>query len=137
MQNTRIMLSMALATLLVSACGGYDGEKYLYLNLAAEGGGNDAALVIDTDPDSANFSKVIKHIDFGSKGNEPHHTGISADRKTVYYMGLFPPGRIWKTDISDPAAPALGTVTANSADDVGANDPDEFVGLADGRFLVS
>jgi len=125
------------AALALAACGGYDGENHLYLNLAAEGGGNDAALVVDTNQDSANFGKVIKHIDFGTRGNEPHHTGLSADKKTVYYMGLFPPGRIWKTDITVPEDPKLGTVVNSAPDDVGANDPDEFVGMADGSFLVS
>jgi selenium-binding protein 1 len=131
------LISTALAALVLGACGGYEGENHLYLNLAAEGGGNDAALVIDVNQDSANYGKIIKHIDFGSKGNEPHHTGISPDRKTVYYMGLFPPGRIWKTDITVPESPTLGAVVNDAAADVGANDPDEFVGLPDGRFLVS
>ena len=126
--------------LAMSGCGDdtnnppvYDGENYLYLNTAAEGGANDQALIVDANPGSATYGKIIKSIDYGSKHNEPHHAGISHDKKSIYMMGLFPPGRVWKLDIAaDPKNPTLSHLVEDAATEIGANDPDEIVTMDDG-----
>jgi selenium-binding protein 1 len=130
---------MGLASLAVLAgCPSGDREQFAYVNTVAEGGANDQALVIDVDKDSDTFGKIVKAIDLGSKNNEPHHAGINVSRTAVYMMGLFLPGRVWKLDIAaDPASPTLKTVVNDASMEVQANNPDEFVALADGRYMIS
>jgi selenium-binding protein 1 len=139
----RLIALVGLAIpLALAGCGGSSGssENYLYVNVVAEGGANDQIAIIDARSGSATFGKILRLIDLGSKYNEPHHTGRSPDGKTGYFMGLFLPGRIWSLDLTMPVtSPDLKPVTLvdDSAKKVGYNNPDEFVGLPDGRFMVS
>lgn len=83
-------------------------EKLLYV-LAGDGDQkeNDFIAVIDVDPASRTNGQIIHTVDMGSRANELHHFGFTADRKRVFAGGMSS-GRIFVIDIaSDPGRPRL------------------------------
>ena len=144
--------SLLSATLTNSGAGGSQAnrgrmqnrtvpEKHLFVCAGDESrNGPDFVAVVDFDPNSANYGKVITTVPFPapeSNGNEPHHVGLSRDGRVLACGGLLSvlkgQNEIFFFDVSDPKAPRF--VSA-------ANPPlsaitDDFYALPDGGFLVT
>lgn len=83
-------------------------EKVLYV-IAGDGDqqDNDFLAVIDVDPASRDYGRITYTVDVGSRGNEVHHFGFTADRKRILAGSLYS-SRIFVFDVaSDPARPRL------------------------------
>jgi len=100
----------------------------------------DFLAVIDFDQTSPNYGHVIKTVDVpppGNVGNEPHHCGLSADKKVLACGGLLSVLRaqneIFFFDVSDARNPKF----IKSADAPLSSITDDFVGLSSGGFLVT
>ena len=75
---------------------------------------NDFVAVIDVDPASKTYSKIIHTLDLGSKGNETHHWGYTDDRTRIWAGGLLS-SKIWILDVAtDPARPRIEKVLETS-----------------------
>ncbi len=112
-------------------------ERYLYLFCVdADAEDNDFVAVIDVDPASASYSKVIHTLDLGTKGNETHHWGYTDDRTRIWAGGLFT-SRIWIIDVAtDPARPRVEQVLEDVKEETGFSGPHTYYALP-GRMLIS
>jgi len=118
-----------------------EGEKYLLIWAGDQARkASDFLAVVNFDPVSDDYGKVIKTIPLpnpGNAGNEPHHVGISANGKTMACGGLLSvlkgQKEVFFFDVSNPADPKF----------ISATDPpqsaitDEFYPLENGGFLVT
>lgn len=100
----------------------------------------DFLAVIDFDERSPRYGQVIRTVEVpppGNVGNEPHHCGLSADKRILACGGLLSvlsgqPG-IFLFDVSRPRRPRfLGTVATPSS-----SITDDFLALPEGGFLVT
>lgn len=112
-------------------------EKYLYLFCVdADAKDDDFMAVIDVDPTSSTYSKILRTVDLGSKGNETHHWGYTDDRTKIWAGGLFS-SRIWILDVAtDPAAPRVEKTIENVPELTGFSGPHTYYALP-GRMLIS
>jgi selenium-binding protein 1 len=112
-------------------------EKVLYLFCVdADAQDNDFVAVIDVDPQSKTYAKVIHTLDLGSKGNEVHHWGYTDDRTRIWAGGLFS-SRIWLLDVaSDPRKPRIERVLEDVPKTTGLSGPHTYYALP-GRMLLS
>lgn len=71
---------------------GFSGEKTLYVWMGDQARQQpDAVAVINFNPHSANYGKVLRKVDVegpGNVGNEAHHCHLSADKNTLICGGL-------------------------------------------------
>jgi selenium-binding protein 1 len=112
-------------------------EKYLYVFCAdADAQDNDFAAVIDVNPDSATYGKLVHTVDLGTKGNETHHWGYTDDRTRIWAGSLFS-SRIWLLDVaSDPGKPRIEKVIENVSELSGLSGPHSYYALP-GRMLIA
>jgi selenium-binding protein 1 len=112
-------------------------EKYLYVFcLDADAKDNDFLIVVDVDPGSTAYGKIIHQLDLGSSGNETHHFGFTDDRTHIWGCSLFS-SRLFLIDVaSDPAKPTLEKVVENAPDETGFAGPHSPYALP-GRMLFS
>lgn len=109
--------------------GGGDPDSVLYLWTGDKGPGTsspasdakefdapddeDFLAVVDADPDSATYGKVIRTVEVPGRSNEPHHMQpfVPDGCETVFAGGLF--SDLWfNFDVSDPLEPTLAnTIT--------------------------
>ena len=116
-------------------------EKYLYVWAGDQARTNpDFLAVVNFDDTSANYGKVINKVTLpgpGATGNEPHHVGLSRDRKILACGGLLSvlkgQKEIFFFDVSDPATPRF----ISAADPPQSAITDEFYALPGGGFLVT
>lgn len=120
---------------------GPEPEKYLFVWGGDQSRSNaDFLAVVNFDEHSPAYGQVITTAPLsgpGAIGNEPHHVGLSADRKVLACGGLLSvlkgQAEIFFFDVSEPTAPTL----ISSADPPLSSITDEFQALADGGFLVT
>jgi selenium-binding protein 1 len=100
----------------------------------------DFLAVIDFDPSSRRYGKVINTVPFpahSASGNEPHHIGLSADGRTVGCGGLLSllKGQrdIFFFDVTRPRHPKF----RRSVDPPQSSITDEFHAMPGGGFLVT
>ncbi len=112
-------------------------EKYLYLFCVdADAKDNDFLAVIDVDPKSPTYTKILNTVDLGTKGNETHHWGYTDDRTRIWAGGLFS-SRIWILDVAtDPAKPRIEKVLDDVPGQTGLTGPHTYYALP-GRMLLS
>ncbi len=112
-------------------------EKYLYVFCVdADEKDNDFMIVVDVDPASASYKKIIHTLDLGSKGNETHHWGYTDDRTKIWAGGLLS-SKIWIIDVAtDPAKPRIETTLDNVTAETGLTGPHTYYALP-GRMLLS
>jgi len=116
-------------------------QKYLFICAGDQARtAPDFLAVINFDPTSANYGKVIATAPLpqpGATGNEFHHIGLSADGKVAACGGLLSvlkgQKEIYFFDVSDPAAPKF----ISAADPPLSAITDEFHALPEGGFLVT
>src|SRR4051794_716099 len=112
-------------------------EKYLYVFCVdADAKDNDFVAVIDVDPKSPTYAKVLSTVDLGSKGNETHHWGYTDDRSRIWACGLLS-SRIWILVVAaDPARPRIEKVLDDAPATAGLTGPHTYYALP-GRMLLS
>jgi selenium-binding protein 1 len=112
-------------------------EKVLYLFCVdADAKDNDFVSVIDVDPQSPTYTKIVYTLDLGSKGNEVHHWGYTDDRARIWAGGLFS-SRIWLIDVAtDPRKPRIERVLEDVPQKTGLSGPHTYYALP-GRMLLS
>jgi selenium-binding protein 1 len=65
-------------------------ERIMYVwCLDAHGKNNDFMAIVDVDPGSRDYGRIVKTVDLGSKNNETHHFGFTDDRRYIYGATLF------------------------------------------------
>lgn len=112
-------------------------EKLLYV-LAGDDdqNDNDYFFVIDADPASRNYGRVTYTVDLGSRGNEVHHSGFTADRKKVFAGSLYT-SRIFILDVgTDPSRPRLEKVLDDVEKTTGYCCPHTFHALPDSVIVT-
>src|SRR5205085_1948881 len=111
-------------------------EKYLYVFCVdADAKDNDFLAVIDVQPESASYGKIIHQLDLGSSGNETHHFGFTDDRTHIWGCSLFS-SRIFVINVADdPAKPRL-VKAFDSSKETGLTGPHSPYALP-GRMLIS
>ncbi len=112
-------------------------EKVLYVFCVdADAKDHDFLAVVDVDPDSSKYGKIIGQLDLGSSGNETHHFGFTDDRTHIWGCSLFS-SRIFIIDVaSDPAKPKLVKVLDDVPAQTGLSGPHSPYALP-GRMLLS
>jgi selenium-binding protein 1 len=112
-------------------------EKYLYVFCVdADAKDHDFMLVVDVDPDSSKYGKILHQLDLGSSGNETHHFGFTDDRTHIWGCSLLS-NRIFLIDVAnDPAKPKLVKVLEDIPAQTGLSGPHSPYALP-GRMLLS
>ena len=112
-------------------------EKILYVFCVdADAKDNDFLAVIDVDPASPKYGKIVEQLDLGSAGNETHHFGFTDDRTHIWGCSLFS-SRIFIIDVAtDPAHPKLEKVLEDIPAQAGLSGPHSPYALP-GRMLLS
>jgi len=143
----RTRCSLAVLTVVIGAAAAVpranddDQERYLYVWSGDQARrAPDFLAVVDFDPRSPKYGGVIATRPLpgpGATGNEPHHVGLSRDRKTLAVGGLLSvlkgQPEIFFFDLSRPAAPRF----LGSADPPASAITDEFYPLPGGGYLVT
>lgn len=100
----------------------------------------DFLAVIDFDEASRTYGSVITTVPLpgaGASGNEPHHVGLSSNKRVLACGGLLSvlkgQKEIFFFDVTNPAAPSF----ISAADPPLSAITDEFYALPDGGFLVT
>jgi len=120
---------------------GGGGEKYLFVWAGDQARTNpDFLAVVNFDEASADYGKIITTAPLpapGATDNEPHHVGLSRDKKVLACGGLLSvlkgQKEVFFFDVSNPVAPQF----ISSADPPQSAITDEFYALPDGGFLVT
>ncbi len=112
-------------------------EKVLYVFCVDSAGkDNDFLAVIDVQPESKDYGKLVYQLDLGSSGNETHHFGFTDDRTHVWGCSLFS-SRIFLINVADdPARPRLVKVLEDVPGKTGLTGPHSPYALP-GRMLLS
>ena len=116
-------------------------EKYLFVWAGDQARtAPDFLAVVDFDERSPHYGSVITTLQLpgpGASGNEPHHVGLSRDRRVLACGGLLSvlkgQREIFFFDVTHPASPSF----ISSADPPLSAITDEFHALPDGGFLVT
>src|SRR5579871_4088879 len=137
-----VRLIMAIGLLLGVTSAFADNEETTLLVWAGDVAhiAPDFVAVIDFDPNSASYGKVLSTVPLAGRsaiGNEPHHVGISNDGRTVALGGLLSVLRgqdqVFFYDVTDPRHPTF----LHSNNPPQASITDEFAALSSGGFLVT
>lgn len=114
------------------------GTQYLYVWAGADGRvKQDRVITFNFDPYSPYYGKPVSQALVPTSGNEPHHCGISKDRRSLVCGGFLSfmkrQDEIYYFDLSNPAYPRY----AKSYRGIAASVPDEFIALEDNTFILS
>ncbi len=112
-------------------------EKYLYVFCVdAAAKANDFLVVVDVQPESATYGKIIHQLDLGSAGNETHHFGYTDDRTHIWGCSLLS-SKLFLIDVaSNPAKPKLVKTLDDVTKTTGLSGPHSPYALP-GRMLIS
>jgi selenium-binding protein 1 len=112
-------------------------EEFVYVwTLGDEnvGDGSDKLVVIDVNPGSPTYGKVIHSVSVGGR-NEAHHGGFTDDRRQLWLSGL-DSSKIFIFDVhTDPAHPKLVKTIEDFVEKSGAVGPHGVYALP-GRLLI-
>jgi hypothetical protein len=95
---------------------------------------SDFLAVIDANPASPGYGKVIASVPTGMAGTHPHHTEAEMPANGHLLANGFHAGRTWLFDLSQPRQPKLLT---SFGDVAGFSHPHTFIRLADGNVLAT
>lgn len=111
-------------------------ERIIYIwCLDAHGKNNDFMAVVDVDPNSKSYGKMINKIDLPTKNNETHHFGFTDDRRYIFGATLFT-SRLYVFDAAtDPTKPKL-IKTIDFKQATGLTSPHSLYALP-GRMLIT
>jgi methanethiol oxidase len=111
-------------------------EKLMYVWTLPVGPGSDYLSVIDVNPASATYGRILRRVEVGSSGNEAHHMGYTDDRSRIWAASLSS-NRLFIFDVkTDPAHPRLERTIENVARATGMTGPHTPYALP-GRMLIT
>lgn len=110
-------------------------EKVLYVWTLPVGEGRDYLALIDVNPASATYGRLLKKVEVGSTGNEAHHMGFTDDRTRIWAASLNS-DRLFIFDVSDPMNPRLARTIEDVARLTGLSGPHTPYAIP-GRMLIS
>lgn len=137
--DRRHMRLLGIASLLaLSACrptaspsdGGY---LFTWVGDSAEKA-SDFLAVIDADPASAKYGRVVTTLPTGAVGTHPHHTEAEMPASGHLLANGFHAGRTWLFDLTEPTQPKILTEFGHRA---GYSHPHTFVRLSNGNVLAT
>ena len=97
----------------------------------------DFLAVLDADPASPTYGKVLRTLPVGSKGNEPHHIDYEPrPEKTIWGSGLMT-SRTFVFDVADPMNPTLRKVDEPGGADRRLFAPHSYIRLPNDHTLAS
>ncbi len=95
---------------------------------------SDFLAVIDADPESPDYGRVVASVPAGASGTHPHHTEHAMPESRHLFANGFMAGRTFRFDLSDPRSPRLlGSFAAAG----GFSYPHSYVRLANGNPLAT
>ena len=96
--------------------------------------GNDFLLVIDADPRSPQYGRMLTALATDQRTVRPHHTEYTMPESGMLFVNDHDAGRSFILDVRDPLRPAV----AGSFDDMaGFAHPHSYLRLPNGDVLVS
>ncbi len=96
----------------------------------------DFLSVLDADPASPGYGKVITTVPTGSPGNEAHHFGYTANADRIFGGGLFS-NRLFIYDVAtDPKHPKLVKTVPDLAASTGFSGPHTFYAVPGGVMIA-
>ena len=137
--------SVLAALALVAACSGGSGPSqptpapasgsYLYAWAAdSDKQQSDFLAVIDADPRSPDYTKVVATVPVGMSGTMAHHTEAELADDRILWASGFGVGKTWRFDLHDPRFPKL---LGEIADVPPYSHPHSYVRLANGGVLAT
>jgi hypothetical protein len=132
-------MKRCLAVALLIGCGagsrGAPAGEYLFVWAGDSARkASDFLAVIDANPSSPGYGKLIASVPTGTAGAHPHHTEAEMPANGHLLANGFHAGRTWLFDLSEPRQPKLLTSFGDLA---GFSHPHTFVRLADGNVLAT
>src|SRR5882757_4267492 len=133
MSRTLFIITLLLSCTLLA--GAEKKHSYLFAWCGdIEKKGSDFLAVIDADPDSKNYGKVLRTAPTGIAGSVPHHTEIEMPSGGLLMANGFEAGRTWIFDLRKPLQPHV--VTSFGELD-GYMHPHTFFRLQNGNVLAT
>ena len=130
----RHLLLIALL-LCCGSCRDASPGSYLYVWAGdADGKASDFLGVIDADPASAHYGRIVASIPTGEAGTHPHHTEPEMPANGHLLANGFHAGRTWLFDLTQPLQPRIVTSFGDLA---GLSHPHTFIRLANGNVLAT
>lgn len=96
--------------------------------------GNDFLLVIDADPRSPQYGRMLAALETDQRTVRPHHTEYTMPASGMLFVNDHDAGRTFILDVRDPLHPA---VAGSFGDMAGFAHPHSYVRLPNGHVLVS
>jgi len=140
-----VRVSLALATGALLGCSAADasrsGSPYLFVWSGPHGPpgphppapANDFVAVLDAEPTSPQYARVLASRDVGVAGVMAHHTEYTLPARPVF-ANDYMTGRVFLLDLSEPMAPRVG----RRIDSIpGYRRPHSFARLANGHVLAT
>jgi hypothetical protein len=137
----RILTALALASslLVVPAISaerttGVSGHSLFVWMGDADKQGNDFLLVVDADPKSPNFGRMVSALETDQKTVRPHHTEYTMPASGMLFANDHDAGRSFILDVRNPLHPSVVT----SFNDMGGfAHPHSYLRLPNGNVLAS
>jgi hypothetical protein len=130
----RLLLTVLLTA--CAACGGAPSAgSYLFLWAGDSAGkASDFLAVIDANPASANYGRVVTSMPTGVAGSHPHHTEAEMPANGHLLANGFHAGRTWLFDLTQPQQPKI---LATFGEVAGFSHPHTYVRLPNGHVLAT
>lgn len=96
--------------------------------------GNDFLLVLDADPRSPQYGRLLTTLETDQRTVRPHHTEYTMPESGMLFVNDHDAGRSFILDVRDPLHPA---VAGSFGDMAGFAHPHSYVRLPNGHVLVS
>ena len=96
--------------------------------------GNDFLLVIDADPRSPNFGRMVASLETDQKTVQPHHTEYTMPASGMLFANDHAAGRTFILDVRNPLHPSIVT---SFGDMGGFAHPHSYVRLPNGNVLAA
>lgn len=100
----------------------------------AEGKSSDFLAVLDADPASAGYGRIVASLPVGESGTHPHHTEHEMPANGHLLANGFGAGRTWLFDLTQPLQPRI---LASFGDLAGFSHPHTFIRLANGNVMAT
>jgi len=127
-----------LGAVLLSLCaarGGAAQPSYLFVWAGdADAKASDFLGVIDADPKSAGYGKIVASLPVGEVGTHPHHTEHEMPANGHLLANGFGAGKTWLFDLTKPLEPRI---LASFGDLAGFSHPHTFIRLPNGNVMAT
>lgn len=134
--NRDIVAAALFACALSAGCarGAPSGEYLFVWSGDSAHQASDFLAVIDANPASPAYGRVMTSVPTGMAGTHPHHTEAEMPADGHLLANGFHAGRTWLFDLSQPRQPKILT---SFGDVAGFSHPHTYIRLADGHVLAT